>query len=204
MNHIDPLPVLARLLPKLKMEPAVVAAPKQPALKLIAAGFGFKPIPPKLNPPAVVLPAPSPPNPAAKAGRQRRRREQHGGGQWQCQRSRRLWININLRVQIRRASLRKTIHILRAWNTTWVFTGVGGAKAEPCGRRGCGRGCAKSGSRQSCQNSNRTLLEMIHRCKNKIIKQRFIHLNSHPVVITNTDSWGRSVTSWWPYLHNVI
>lgn len=72
MNHKDPLPVLARLLPKLKAEPLVVAVPKQPALKPIAAGFAFKPNPPKLNPPAVVFPAPSPPNPAAKAGSEER------------------------------------------------------------------------------------------------------------------------------------
>lgn len=63
----------ARLLQKLKTVPAVVAAQKHPALKLIAAGLGFKPNPPKLNPPATVFPAPSPPNPAAKAGRQQER-----------------------------------------------------------------------------------------------------------------------------------
>lgn len=74
-NPKDPLPVLARLLPKLKIEPVVVAVPKQPTLRLIAAGFAFKPNPPKLNPPAVVLPAPSPPNPAAKAGRQQRKKK---------------------------------------------------------------------------------------------------------------------------------
>lgn len=65
--------MLARLLPKLKIVPVVVAVPKHPTLKLTAAGFAFKPNPPKLNPPAVVFPAPSPPNPAAKAGRQRER-----------------------------------------------------------------------------------------------------------------------------------
>lgn len=62
--------MLARLLPKLKTVPVVVAVPKHPTLKLTAAGLAFKPNPPKLNPPAVVLPAPSPPNPAASRGRQ--------------------------------------------------------------------------------------------------------------------------------------
>lgn len=73
LNHRGHLPVLARLLPKLNTVPAVVAAQKHPALKLIAAGLAFKPNPPKLNPPAVVFPAPSPTNPAVKAGRQRER-----------------------------------------------------------------------------------------------------------------------------------
>lgn len=65
--------MLARLLPKLKTVPVVVAVPKHPTLKLIAAGLAFKPNPPKLNPPAVVFPAPSPPNPASSAGRQQER-----------------------------------------------------------------------------------------------------------------------------------
>lgn len=65
--------MLARLLPKLKTVPVVVAVPKHPTLKLTAAGLAFKPNPPKLNPPAVVFPAPSPPNPAASAGRQQKR-----------------------------------------------------------------------------------------------------------------------------------
>lgn len=65
--------MLARLLPKLKTVPVVVAVPKHPTLKLTAAGLAFKPNPPKLNPPAVVFPAPSPPNPAASEGRQRER-----------------------------------------------------------------------------------------------------------------------------------
>lgn len=59
------LPVLARLLAKLKTVPAVDAAPKQPVLKptAVGAGLAFKPKPPKLNPPAAVPPVPSPPNP---------------------------------------------------------------------------------------------------------------------------------------------
>lgn len=65
--------MLARLLPKLKTVPVVVAVPKHPTLKLTAAGLAFKPNPPKLNPPAVVFPAPSPPNPAASGGRQQER-----------------------------------------------------------------------------------------------------------------------------------
>lgn len=65
--------MLARLLPKLKTVPVVVAVPKHPTLKLTAAGLVFKPNPPKLNPPAVVFPAPSPPNPAASRGGQRER-----------------------------------------------------------------------------------------------------------------------------------
>lgn len=73
INHKSHLPVLARLLPKLKTVPVVVAVPKHPTLKLTAAGLAFKPNPPKLNPPAVVFPAPSPPNPAASRGRQQRR-----------------------------------------------------------------------------------------------------------------------------------
>lgn len=67
LNYKDHLPVLARLLPKLKTVPVVVAVPKHPTLRLTAAGLAFKPNPPKLNPPAVVFPAPSPPNPAAKS-----------------------------------------------------------------------------------------------------------------------------------------
>ena len=62
--------MLARLLPKLKTVPVVVAVPKHPTLKLTAAGLAFKPNPPKLNPPAMVLPAPSPPYPTASRGRQ--------------------------------------------------------------------------------------------------------------------------------------
>lgn len=73
INDKGHLPVLARLLPKLKTVPVVVAVPKHPTLKLTAAGLAFKPNPPKLNPPAVVFPAPSPPNPAASRGRQRER-----------------------------------------------------------------------------------------------------------------------------------
>lgn len=65
--------MLARLLPKLKTVPVVVAVPKHPTLKLTAAGLAFKPNPPKLNPPAVVLPAPSPPNPAGEAGSEKER-----------------------------------------------------------------------------------------------------------------------------------
>lgn len=65
--------MLARLLPKLKTVPVVVAVPKHPTLKLTAAGLAFKPNPPKLNPPAVVFPAPSPPNPVASGGRQQKK-----------------------------------------------------------------------------------------------------------------------------------
>lgn len=66
---------------------AVVAAPKPPTLKLIAAALGaaaFNPNPPELNPPDVVLPAPSPPNPVAsrqarQAARERERKGCRGG-----------------------------------------------------------------------------------------------------------------------------
>lgn len=74
INHKGHLPVLARLLPKLKTVPVVVAVPKHPTLKLTAAGLAFKPNPPKLNPPAVVFPAPSPPNPASSGGRHEKER----------------------------------------------------------------------------------------------------------------------------------
>lgn len=72
INHKCHLPVLARLLPKLKTVPVVVAVPKHPTLKLTPAGLALKPNPPKLNPPAVVLPAPSPPNPSANGSRQQK------------------------------------------------------------------------------------------------------------------------------------
>lgn len=72
INHKCHLPVLARLLPKLKTVPVVVAVPKHPTLKLTPAGLAFKANPPKLNPPAVVLPAPSPPNPSANGSRQQK------------------------------------------------------------------------------------------------------------------------------------
>lgn len=62
--------MLARLLPKLKIEEVVVVVPKHPTLKLSVAGLALKLNPPKLNPPAVVVPAPSPPNPAAAIKRQ--------------------------------------------------------------------------------------------------------------------------------------
>lgn len=70
---------------------AVVAAPKPPTLKLIAAALGvaaFNPNPPELNPPDVVLPAPSPPNPVAsrqagrQAARERERERCRGGLMW--------------------------------------------------------------------------------------------------------------------------
>lgn len=77
-NYKSYLPVLVKLLPKLKTVPVVVAVPKHPTLKLTAAGLAFKPNPPKLNPPAVVPPAPSPPNPAAKAGRRQERESDMG------------------------------------------------------------------------------------------------------------------------------
>lgn len=69
INYKGHLPVLARLLPKLKTVPVVVAVPKHPTLKLTAAGLAFRPNPPKLNPPAATFPAPSPPNPAFSGGR---------------------------------------------------------------------------------------------------------------------------------------
>lgn len=121
--------MLARLLPKLKTVPVVVAVPKHPTLKLTAAGLAFKPSPPKLNPPAVVLPAPSPPNPAANGGRQRERE------------------NNTEELNEKRSGLNgliscKNVHL----------TSVGGAKTKSCGR--CGSSSGGCPETRGCESYN--------------------------------------------------
>ncbi len=156
INHKGHLPVLARLLPKLKTVPVVVAVPKHPTLKLTAAGLAFKPNPPKLNPPAVVFPAPSPPNPAASRGRQRERENDMKELKWKKVRASMGSLIVKTVFKYLKRDGTNKRYKATCFTEHVSLTSVGGAKTKSCGWcSSSGGGCPKTRGCESYEEKSR-------------------------------------------------